>query len=63
MADDEFVMVPRAALNWLFGTGPDAEGKWFGDTAPDPDQKPYRRYWWRSKFRSMIPALSNGDRS
>lgn len=58
---DDVVMVPRVALDWLFGVAPDGDGNWFGDTAPEPDEKPYRRYWWRSKFRSMIPALSQSN--
>jgi hypothetical protein len=25
------VVVPKAALEWLYGEGPDADGKWFGE--------------------------------
>jgi len=61
--EGETVAVPKAALDWLNGEAPDADGKWFGESAPDPNGQPYRTYWWRSKFRSMIPALSRPDRS
>jgi hypothetical protein len=55
------VAVPLAALEWLFGEGPDSDGKHFGEA--EVDAKPlagkyHRRYWWRSKFRAMIPALA-----
>lgn len=68
MADDDYVMVPKAALAWLFGEGDDSEGKGFGeceDIEIATPRKYARRYWWRSKFRSMIPALkvTNGERS
>jgi len=53
------VVVPREALLWLTGEGPDADGKWFGETigdgVPKLAGKYPRTYWWRSKFRSMIP--------
>jgi hypothetical protein len=55
------VVVPKAALAWLFGEAPDAEGKWFGDCEDDakPIAGKYKRtYWWRSKFRAMIDAAS-----
>lgn len=66
--DEDHVLVPKAALAWLFGEGPDAEGKHFGEVADEVQPlagKYPRRYWWRSKFRSMIPALavSNGERA
>ena len=56
--DNETIAVPKSALDWLFGEGPDAGGKWFGELMPEPDEKPRRGFWWRSKFRSMIPALT-----
>lgn len=49
--------VPEAALAWLFGEGPDTNGKWFGeceDTVKPLAGKYPRKYWWRSKFRAMI---------
>jgi hypothetical protein len=61
MADDDYVMVPKAALAWLFGEGAAPDGNWFGDDEDREIRKPRKhspRYWWRSKFRSMIPALS-----
>jgi hypothetical protein len=57
-ADEETIPVPKAALDWLNGGAPDADGKWFGECIPQSDVTPKRAYWWRSKFRSMIPALS-----
>jgi hypothetical protein len=52
------IEVPKVALGWLFGETPDADGKWFGEYEDEiPPSK--RAYWWRSKFRSMIPALSD----
>lgn len=60
-AVDGAVAVPKQALDWLFGEGPDNEGKHFGeceDIEIKTPRKYSRRYWWRSKFRSMIPALS-----
>jgi len=55
------VAVPRVALEWLFGAAPDADGKWFGD-CEEESRKHSRPYWWRTKFRSMIPALSRPKR-
>lgn len=56
-----WVAVPQSALNWLFGTGPDADGNWFGDTARETKG----RYWWRSHFRRLIspaaPTAGGGD--
>jgi hypothetical protein len=47
------VVVPAKALLWLNGEGPDADGKWFGECEGEVKRTP--AYWWRSKFRSMIP--------
>lgn len=47
-----FVLVPRSALDWLFGDGPNADGKWFGEEEDHVDTG--RRYWWRSVFRRLI---------
>ncbi len=47
-----FVLVPEAALAWLNGAAPDAQGRWF-----DPEKFGARGpYWWRSVFRAMIAA-------
>jgi hypothetical protein len=57
----EIVPVPKAALDWLFGEGVGPDGKWFcddQDTEQRTPRKYSRAYWWRSKFRSMIPALT-----
>ena len=59
------IAVPRVALEWLFGAEPDADGKWFGDCEEEErktPRKPSRPYWWRTKFRSMIPALTRSVR-
>jgi len=63
--EGETVAVPKAALEWLFGSQPDADGKWFGEcreAISAMEAKFPRRFWWRSKFRSMIPALSRPER-
>lgn len=60
---DAVIEVPKIALDWLNGEAPDADGKWFGDDIPQRDMPPRKQYWWRSKFRSMIPALSNHKES
>jgi len=55
--DGDSVLVPSAALKWLFGEGQDADGKWFGETEPEiKPGRPIARYWWRSKFRAMLPS-------
>jgi len=62
--EGETVAVPKAALEWLFGSQPDADGKWFGEcreAISAMEAKVPRRFWWRSKFRSMIPTLSRPD--
>lgn len=57
------VWVSREALDWLFGSGPDADGKWFGD-----ESIPKRgAYWWRAHFRKLIgeagPVYDKSTRS
>lgn len=49
----DYVMVRKAALDWLFGEGPDDDGLHFGD-----EEAPRGKgaFWWRSKFRAMIAA-------
>lgn len=49
----ETVAVPKAALDWLMGKGPDADGHWFGDAPGN-----IGRYWWRSRFQQMIEAAA-----
>ncbi len=49
-----YTLVPNEALEWLNGAAPDADGKWFGELMPDPNETPRRAFWWRSKFRKMI---------
>lgn len=47
------VLVPQAALDWLYGVGPDSDGYHFGEeAAPRGDGA----FWWRPKFRAMIAA-------
>ncbi|HMI56396.1 MAG TPA: hypothetical protein VK494_09425 [Gemmatimonadaceae bacterium] len=55
------IPVPKVALKWLFGEDAAADGKTFGedeDVEIATPRKYSRRYWWRSRFRSMIPALA-----
>lgn len=55
----DMVLVPKEALAWLFGEGPDADGHWF----EPPEIKEGERkkpYWWRSRFRAMLSA-AQGD--
>ena len=60
-AEGDTVPVPKAALAWLFGEDAAPDGRTFGedeDAEIATPRKYTRRYWWRSRFRSMIPALS-----
>lgn len=57
-----FVLIPQSALDWLDGSAPAPDGKWFGQDAPDPDEKPYRAYWWRSRFRELCSVPSTVQR-
>jgi hypothetical protein len=55
------IAVPKKALAWLFGEGPDEKGYGFGECYESQkalNAKNPRRYWWRSKFRKMVPALA-----
>lgn len=57
-ARNDMVLVPKIALLWLNGEAPDAAGKWFGEAEDEVIRTPRKRtpaYWWRSKFRSMVP--------
>lgn len=61
----ESVLVPKPALDWLFGVGLGPDGKSFDDDQDAEERTPRkysRRYWWRSKFSSMIPALTRLER-
>ncbi len=56
-ATSDTAQIPKAALDWLFGAGPDADGKWFGEA--EDNVKPLagiypRQYWWRSHFLKLI---------
>lgn len=56
-AREGYTLVPNTALEWLFGSGPDSDGKWFGESEGDEIETPRkysRRYWWRTKFRQLI---------
>lgn len=49
------VLVPKTALDWLFGEGPDEEGHRFGDgNFPTKGA-----YWWRNPFRAMLSTASS----
>lgn len=47
-----WVMVPKSAMDWLMGSGPDANGVWFSDGVQGTG-----KFWWRSEFRKRIDAL------
>lgn len=49
----DYVMVRAAALDWLFGEGPDDDGLYFGD---EEAPRVKGAFWWRPKFRTMIAA-------
>lgn len=51
-ADEEYVRVPKFALDWLFGAGPDTDGRWFDETWQV--HRPTGAFWWRSEFKRMI---------
>jgi hypothetical protein len=55
LAAEGFIVVPKSALDWLFGEGPDADGKWF-EPPEIKDGERKKPYWWRSRFRAMITA-------
>jgi hypothetical protein len=57
---EETVAVPKAALDWLFGEGPDASGHWFGDGQYNPKHR--GAFWWRAAFRSMLSAPTVGGK-
>ena len=52
---DGWVLVPQAALDWLFGEGPDPAGFHFGDW-PEDIPRPQGAFWWRSVFRQILAA-------
>jgi hypothetical protein len=63
-AGGDYVMVPKSALDWLFGEGPDDQGKWFGESAAQQvAQSAPRAFWWRSKFRSLLNAAMGAGSS
>lgn len=50
-----WVLVQQAALDWLFGEGPDPAGFHFGDW-PEDIPRPQGAFWWRSVFRQILAA-------
>lgn len=61
LREAEYAIIPRQALEWLNGSGTDADGKWFGeceDAVLGAEAKYPRRYWWRSKFSAMCAAAA-----
>jgi hypothetical protein len=50
---DGWVLVQQAALDWLFGEGPDPAGFHFGDW-PEDVPRPKGEFWWRSVFRQIL---------
>lgn len=57
--DPELVLVPQSALDWLDGSGPGPDGKWFDDDMREPKTK--GMYWWRSEFRRKIAAAQEAQ--
>lgn len=53
----DVVWVPQSALDWLAGSGPGPDGRWFDDDAREPKTK--GNFWWRSEFRRKIAAAEN----
>lgn len=51
---DGWVLVPKHAIAWLLGDGPDHNGHWFGDHITERTTP--ARYWWRTHFRNMLSA-------
>lgn len=60
----KFALVLQSALDWLFGSGPDADGFHFHETM-DIYRKsnigPLPAYWWRSHLRELISAALKPD--
>lgn len=52
----ELVCVPKSALDWLFGEGPDQNGNWFERDAEDKGS-----FWWRKKLRDMLRSYSTNS--
>lgn len=50
------VMVPKSALDWLFGNGPDADGEWFSETYDALKMLERLSFWWRPEFRKRLAA-------
>lgn len=63
---DGWQLVPKVAIDWLEGSGPDHEGKWFGEVKDAADSLGVRykpAYWWRSHFRKICEVLSSAPKS
>lgn len=54
--NDEMVAIPKAALDWLFGEGPDQNGNWF-----ERGDEDVGTFWWRKKFRAMLRLASTNS--
>ena len=52
MTGIEWVRVPKLALDWLNGEGPDPAGYHFGDF-PDDQPRPRGAFWWRTTFKDI----------
>lgn len=53
LAQAGMVVVPREALTWLNGEGPDLDGYEFGER---PDMPAGHRFWWRAVLRRWVAA-------
>lgn len=52
----DMMLVPTAAMRWLFGEGPDDTGAHFGDTTNV--ERISGNFWWRNTFRRMTGWVS-----
>lgn len=53
-SNDEWVLVPKSAIDWLMGEAPDSAGYWFGEFPEG--YVPVGRFWWRDHFDALIAA-------
>lgn len=52
LSETEWVVVPKAALEWLNGEAADPSGHGFGDF-PEDHPKPAGEFWWRRTFKDI----------
>lgn len=47
----EYVLVPKAVLDWLCCRGPDANGEWLGQ---GHNTRSRSGFWWHTKLKNML---------